>query len=92
MAAVQCHLAQQPSAVVLQRDSRVQFSADVTVQKTAATIKLNHLSWQMRIRMKTNDDILGLSQDLCGYVGKLAYNFRLAYNGSLLGSFDCFRS
>jgi len=40
-------------------DSHVQFSADVTVQKTAATNKLNHLPWQMRIRMKTNDDILG---------------------------------
>ena len=92
MAAVQYRLAQQPSVVVLQRDSHVQFSADVTVQKTAATNKLNHLPRQMRIRMKTNDDILGLSRDWHCYVGKFAYNFRLAYSGSLPGSFDCFRS
>ena len=59
MAAVQYRLAQQPSVVVLQRDSHVQFSADVTVQKTAAT------------NMKTNDDILGLSRDWCGYVSVL---------------------
>ena len=71
MAAVQYRLAQQPSVVVLQRDSHVQFSADVTVQKTAATNKLNHLPRQMRIRVKTNDDILGLSRDWCGYVSVL---------------------